>query len=81
MLELKQPEPSSAHKLLDAFIGDWHAEGTSYGDHQDAADPRAGSMPWVSDESYEWLSHIPKTTCGWLLCVGDIRGVNVSSGW
>jgi hypothetical protein len=60
MLKLKQPEPSSAHKRLDVFIGDWHAEGTSYDDHQDAADPRAAGVPWMSDESYEWLSYNAK---------------------
>ena len=52
----KQPKPSAAHKRLKAFIGTWHAEGTSYGgEEQDAADPRAAGVPWKSDESYEWL--------------------------
>ena len=54
--KLKQPKPSAAHKRLEAFIGTWHAEGTSYGGGaQDAADPRATGVPWISDESYEWL--------------------------
>ena len=51
----KQPKPTAAHRRLEVFIGDWHAEGTSYGDGQDAADPRAAGVPWTSDESYEWL--------------------------
>ena len=52
----KQLKPSAAHKRLEAFIGTWHAEGTSYGGGgQDAADPRAAGVPWISDESYEWL--------------------------
>ena len=51
----KQPKPTAAHRRLDVFIGNWHAEGTSYGDGQDAADPRAAGVPWTSDESYEWL--------------------------
>ena len=51
----KQPKPTAAHRRLEVFIGDWHAEGTSYGDGQDAADPRAAGVQWTSDESYEWL--------------------------
>ena len=52
----KQPKPSEAHKRLEVFIGTWHAEGTSYGGGgQDAVDPRAAGVPWISDESYEWL--------------------------
>ena len=30
----KQPRPTAAHEHLEVFIGDWHAEGTSYGDGQ-----------------------------------------------
>jgi hypothetical protein len=37
----KQPKTTAAHRRLEVFIGNWHAEGTSYGDGQDAADPRA----------------------------------------
>ena len=51
----KQPKPTAAHRRLEVFIGGWHAEGTSYGEGQDAADPRAAGVPWTSDESYEWL--------------------------
>ena len=32
----KQPKPSAAHKRPEVFIGNWHAEGTSYGDGQDS---------------------------------------------
>ena len=51
----KQTMPTAAHRRLEVFIGDWHAEGTSFGEGQDAADPRASGVPWTSDESYEWL--------------------------
>ena len=51
----RQPKPTAAHHRLEVFIGDWHAEGTSYGDGQDATDPRAAGVPWTSDESYVWL--------------------------
>lgn len=49
------PAPTAAHRRLEVFIGGWHAEGTSYDEGQDAADPRAPGVPWTSDESYEWL--------------------------
>jgi hypothetical protein len=29
--KLKQPKPTAAHRRLEVFICDWHAEGTSYG--------------------------------------------------
>ena len=51
----KQPKPTAAHRRLEVFIGHWHAEGMSYGEGQDAAEPRAAGVPWTSDESYEWL--------------------------
>ena len=54
-LQLKQPKPTAAHRRLKVFIGDWHSEGTSYGDGQNAADSRASDAPWTSDESYEWM--------------------------
>lgn len=40
---------------LNVFIGNRHAEGTSYGEGQDINNPEASGVPWVSDESYEWL--------------------------
>jgi hypothetical protein len=49
------PTPGASHRRLDVFVGHWHAEGTSYADGQRADDPRASGVPWISDESYEWL--------------------------
>jgi hypothetical protein len=49
------PEPSSEHRLLEAFIGKWHAEGMSYAEGQRADDPLASGVRWTSEESYEWL--------------------------
>ena len=49
------PEPSAEHRLLQAFIGKWHAGGTSYADGRKAEDPLASGVPWTSEESYEWL--------------------------
>lgn len=55
MSEPQSPDRSAAHRKLDVFVGNWHAEGTSYGEGQRADDPRASGVPWTSDESYEWL--------------------------
>jgi len=49
----KQPKPPAAHERLEVFIGAWHAEGTSFGEGQDAADPRATGVPCTSGET--WL--------------------------
>ena len=49
------PKPSADHRLLEAFIGKWHAKGTSYADGQRADDPLASGVAWTSDETYEWL--------------------------
>ena len=46
----KQVKPSAAHKRLEAFIGTWHAKGTSYGrGGQDAADARTAGVPRISE--------------------------------
>ncbi len=49
------PKPGPELQRLNAFVGKWHAEGTSYADGQRADDPLASAVPWTSDESYEWL--------------------------
>ena len=52
----KSPEkPGAAHQCLNVFVGKWLASGDSYGDGQRADDPRASAVPWMSEESYEWL--------------------------
>ncbi len=48
------PEP---HRRLSAFLGDWHAVGTSYGgQEQSQDDPHAGATPWSSIHSARWHS-------------------------
>ena len=49
------PKPSAEHRRLDVFVGEWRAEGESYAEGQRADDPRASVVPWMSEESYEWL--------------------------
>jgi Protein of unknown function (DUF1579) len=53
--KVQLPKPGAEHRLLKVFVGKWHAEGASYADGQQADDPLASAVPWVSDESYEWL--------------------------
>lgn len=52
----KQLDQQSALKKLDVFIGKWHAEGQSYAEGQQKDNPLASAVPWISDESYEWLA-------------------------
>ena len=45
------------HEELAVFLGDWHAEGTSYGgDEQSLDNPRVGASPWNSVHSARWHS-------------------------
>ena len=52
--EPKQPKPSAAHKRLEASIGDWHAEGTSYGDGQDR---HVGQPSWPMCDRSQTQTH------------------------
>lgn len=54
-LSPQSPQPSAAIRRLGVFVGNWRVEGQSYAEGQIPADPRASAVPWVSDESYEWL--------------------------
>lgn len=48
------PEPQDR---LAVFLGDWHAEGTSYGGEDQSPDnPHAGATPWSSIHSARWHS-------------------------
>lgn len=49
------PVRGSAHDALSVFLGEWHAEGTSYGGtDQSGADPNANGVPWVSSHTSRW---------------------------
>ena len=52
----KSPDPNSAHKLLDAFVGSWRVEGKSFAEGQTTDDPRASAVAWSGEDSYEWLA-------------------------
>ena len=54
-LESPRPKPSAKHRELNVFVGKWRVKGDSYGDGQQAGNPRASAVPWASEESYEWL--------------------------
>ena len=50
-------ETTAPHEALKVFLGDWHAQGTSYGgDAQSVDNPHAGATPWNSIHSARWHS-------------------------
>ncbi len=49
------PVRGSAQDALSVFIGDWRAEGTSFGGtDQSGANPKANGVPWISTHSTRW---------------------------
>jgi hypothetical protein len=53
----RAPKRSSRHEALAVFLGDWKAEGTSFGgDDQSPSNPRAGATPWSSIHTARWHS-------------------------
>lgn len=51
------PQSMAEHEALAVFLGDWRAEGTSYGgDEQSLGNPHAGASPWTSIHSARWHS-------------------------
>lgn len=49
------PTHGKAHEALSVFLGDWKAEGVSYGSpKQDANDPKANGFPWQSTHTAKW---------------------------
>jgi hypothetical protein len=50
-----QPRRTAAHDALAVFLGDWKAEGISFGGtDQSGDDPRANGVPWISEHSGRW---------------------------
>jgi hypothetical protein len=49
------PSRGGAHDALSVFLGDWRAEGMSYGGtDQSGADPKAHGVLWVSRHTAKW---------------------------
>lgn len=48
------PTRSSHHDALNVFVGQWRAEGTSYGGTDQSGDPKANGEPWVSTHETRW---------------------------
>ena len=49
------PVHRSMHHALSVFLGEWHAEGVSFGGtDQSGADPKANGVPWVSTHTARW---------------------------
>ncbi|MBC7988725.1 MAG: nuclear transport factor 2 family protein [Luteimonas sp.] len=51
----KSTSPSAAHRLLDVFVGTWRVGGHSFGEGQQADNPRASAVPWKGEQTYDWL--------------------------
>ena len=49
------PKRAGPHERLQAFIGKWHADGSSYAVGQTKQNPRSTTEKWLSDETFEWL--------------------------
>ena len=55
--EAKEAAPvrGSTHDALSVFLGDWRAEGTSYGGtDQSGVDSKANGVPWISTHTTRW---------------------------
>ena len=51
------PSKGSRHEALKAFLGQWQAEGTSYGStEQPVDDPRRNGVPWTSTLTAKWYT-------------------------
>ena len=49
------PVRGSAHDALSAFLGEWRAEGMSFGGtDQSGVDPKANGVPWASTHTARW---------------------------
>ena len=49
------PVRRSTHDALSVFLGEWRAEGTSFGGtDQSGIDPKANGVPWVSTHTARW---------------------------
>jgi hypothetical protein len=51
----RTPTRGRAHDLLAIFLGEWRAEGTSYGGtDQSSGDPKKNGVPWTSTHTGRW---------------------------
>ena len=49
------PHRDSAHDALSVFLGNWRAEGISFGGtDRSGADPKANGVPWISTHNARW---------------------------
>ncbi len=49
------PVRKPMHDALSAFLGEWRAEGTSFGGtDQSGPNPKANGVPWVSTHTARW---------------------------
>ena len=51
------PKHGKLHEALSVFLGDWKAEGASYGSpDQSETDPKAHAEKWTSTVSATWFA-------------------------
>lgn len=51
------PVRGAKHEALSVFLGEWKADGTSYGGtEQPEADPKRNGVPWISTHTGRWLT-------------------------
>lgn len=51
------PERDARHEALSVFLGEWKAEGTSYGEtEQPSDDPKRNGAAWTSTHTGRWHS-------------------------
>ena len=49
------PKPGAQHAALEVFLGEWKAEGLSFGGpNQDARNPRGNTTRWISTHVARW---------------------------
>lgn len=48
------PLRGAKHGALDCFLGEWNAEGTSFGGTDQSGDPKAHGEPWLSTHTAKW---------------------------
>lgn len=48
------PQRGTRHDALDVFLGEWKADGVSFGGTDQSVDPRAHGEPWISTHKAHW---------------------------
>ena len=81
------PKRVERHDALNVFLGEWKAEGISYGGTDQSGDPKAHGEPWLSTHIARWhtgsffmLQDERATIAGKTFDTLSIMGVDPESG-